>query len=523
MVVDVLIFRRKVNPMFNWPFQKGNKKKKASSSTTQTPSPKTISELLETLGQSADFQKQTVVNINSKQPFWISYIKPLADSKVIQKHILSSLLYSPIETLEDLKKFVPIDEIVITSKIALAEEKLHEGFVLVQLNKLASEFALIKAQRTVVRNVSIPEVEFSVVGPKESFVESLETNLHLLRRRIPDNRLTVKSLKIGKLSKTKISIIFIEGIADKENVNTVIQRIKDIEFDQIVDSSFIVQIISDNHHSPFPQLLDTERPDRAASSLAEGKVVILVDGSPHALIGPSTLVEFFSSFEDYFLNWYIASFFRLIRLFSVAFSVLITPIYVATLNYHYEMIPKDLLGTLITSRREIPLPPILEALFLELTIELLREAGARLPTKVGQTIGIVGGIVIGTASVEAGLTSNVLLIIVALAALASFTTPVYKIGNTIRLIRFPFLLFAELWGMLGILFCFCIAMAHLIHLTSLGRPFLAPIFPLRMKDLKDALIRLPFSNQSRRPQYLRTHKPVRFSKRKAKQKKDIDE
>jgi hypothetical protein len=502
--------------MFKWLFQKRNK-------TKQTLSSKTVSELLSTLGQSMDFQKRAFTNINSKQHFWVSYIEPLVDFEIVQKNILSYLLHSPIETLDDIKQVIPVENIIITSNVTVVEEKMHEGYLFVQLNEFANKGALIKAQRSVIRNVSIPEVEFSVVGPKETFLESLEINLHLLRKRIPSNNLTIKILKIGKLSKTKIAIVYIKGIADDENVNTVIQRINDIEFDQIVDSSYIEQIISDNHNSPFPQLLDTERPDRVASILTEGKIAVIVDGSPHALIGPTTLVEFFASFEDYFLNWYIASFFRLIRLFSVAFSVLITPIYVATLNYHYELIPKDLLGTLITSRREIPFPPIVEALFLELTIELLREAGARLPTKVGQTIGIVGGIVIGTASVEAGLTSNVLLILVALAALASFTTPVYKTGNTIRLMRFPFLLFAELWGLLGVVFSFCFLMGHLLQLTSLGRPFLEPIYPLRVADLKDALIRLPFSSQSKRPQQLRPSQPIRFSRKKAKQKKDIDE
>jgi hypothetical protein len=293
--------------------------------------------------------------------------------------------------------------------------------------------------------------------------------------------------------------------------------------DEITDSSYIVQIISDNQNSPFPQLLDTERPDRISAILAEGKVAIFVDGSPHALIGPTTLVEFFSSFEDYYLNWILSSFFRLIRLFAVVFSILVTPIYVATLSYHYELIPQDLMSTLVASRRAIPFPPILEALFLELTIELLREAGARLPTKVGQTIGIVGGIVIGTASVEAGLTSNILLIFIALAALASFTTPVYRIGNTIRLLRFPFLLFAELWGLLGIVVCFCFLLTHLLRLTSLGRPYLEPLYPPRWQDFKDAFIRLSFDKQRKRPFLLDTEQPSRFHKKPAKNKKDIEE
>ncbi|MGG1576171.1 spore germination protein, partial [Fictibacillus sp. NRS-1165] len=225
----------------------------------------------------------------------------------------------------------------------------------------------------------------------------------------------------------------------------------------------------------------------------------------------------------YFITWHIASFFRLLRLFSVMFSVLSSPIYVAVLTYHYQMIPKDLLSPLIASRSGIPFPPIMEAIILELTIELLREAGARLPTKVGQTIGIVGGIVIGTAAVEAGLTSNVLLIIVALAALASFTTPVYQMSNTIRIIRFPFLLAAQFWGIVGVSMCFGFFLSHLLKLTSLGRPYVGPVYPLRLKDLKDSLYRLPFEKLSRRPMQLLPEDPIRFNKTRAEKKQDIDE
>ncbi|QIZ68872.1 spore germination protein [Geobacillus subterraneus] len=488
-----------------------------------TAPPPSVWATLQTLGSSMDFQTKVYRNDTSGLYLWVSYMKPMVDIETVARSIFPYLFHRPFSSLEDIRQALPIDDAYISSDPNDVKAKLLEGYLFVRLHETDETGLLIKAQKTLERTLTIPEVEFSVVGPKESFIESLETNLYLLRKRIPIDRLTVKMTRVGTLSKTKVAVVYIDGIANPDNVQTVLQRIEQVEFDEMIDSSYIVQIISDNRHSPFPQLLDTERPDRVAAVLAEGKVAIMVDGSPHVLIGPTTLVEFFSSFEDYFLNWTIASFFRLIRLFSVTFSILITPIYVATLNYHYELIPKDLLGTLITSRREIPFPPILEVLFLELTIELLREAGARLPTKVGQTIGIVGGIVIGTASVEAGLTSNVLLILVALAALASFTTPVYKIGNTIRLMRFPFILFAEMWGLLGVAFCFCIVMTHLLYLTSLGRPFLAPLYPPRWRDLKDAFIRLPFTSQSKRPETLRTEQPIRFNRKKAKEKRDIDE
>lgn len=476
-----------------------------------------------TFKKSKDFYKSYYLNDKANIQFCLAFMETLVDEQIIQQSLLPPLLETNLQSISDVKGILPLTDIEISNDKSIIEQKLLNGYVMLTLENNADTFAFIATQKEIVRSLTTPEIEFSVVGPKEAFVESLGQNLNLIRKRLPVKELIVEEFTLGSLSNTRVAMLYMDGITNEENINTVRQRLEEIEFDAITDSSYIVQLISDNANSPFPQLLDTERPDRVAGILAEGKIAIVVEGSPHVLIGPTTLVEFFSSFEDYFLNWFVASFFRLIRVFAVLFSILATPLYVAILTYHYELIPGDLVGTLVTSRQVVPFPPILEAIFLELTIELLREAGARLPTKVGQTIGIVGGIVIGTASVEAGLTSNVLLIIVALAALASFTTPVYKMANTIRLLRFPILLFAELWGLLGIVFAFCILLTHLLRLTSLGRPFLEPIFPPRFQDLKDSFIRLPFAKQSLRPIYLRTKDRVRFNEGKAKMKKDIDE
>lgn len=472
------------------------------------------------LAKSSDFQQIQFTNDKTKLNFNLIFSTSLVDKKIIQESVLPSLLKENFTTINDAKEIIPIPDVEISENSSDIEKKIFSGYVLLTVDEEENKYCFFAAQKENGRTIGIPEVEFSVIGPKESFVESLDQNLNLIRKRIPVKELIIEEVKIGKLSQTKIGILYIDGITNTENINTVRQRLKDIEFDELIDSSYLIQMISDNKNSPFPQLLDTERPDRVSASLAEGKIAIIVDGSPHALIGPTTLIEFFSAFEDYFVNWIMSSFFRLLRLFAVAFSVLVTPVYVATLSYHYELVPRDLLSALVATRRAVPFPPILEALFLELTIELLREAGARLPTKVGQTIGIVGGIVIGTASVEAGLTSNVLLIFIALAALASFTTPVYRMGNSIRLLRFPFLLFAELWGFVGIILCFCFLMGHTIRLTSLGRPYLEPIYPTRIKDFKDAFIRLPLDKQTKRPIFLQTSETKRFKPNK---KKDIDE
>lgn len=481
-----------------------------------------LEELEKSLSRSHDFQKNIYSNRQTGLCFSFTYYKTLTDQKVITKSLLPQLLQGNFNNIDNLKRLLPSASIQICEDLSIAEYLLLNGYVMITTEAENTKAAFMAAKCTYVRELTHPEVEQTVLGAKEAFVESLENNLNLIRKRLPTSELIIEEYLIGSISRTVVAVLYIEGITNVDYVSKVKERIENIDFDEITDSSYISQLISDNKNSPFPQVLDTERPDRAAAVLAEGKVVIAVDGSPHVLITPTTFAEFFSSFEDYFINWTIASFGRILRALSVIFSIQVTSIYVATLTYHMELIPTDLLGTLVTSRQHIPLPPFYEALILELVIELLREAGARLPTKVGQTIGIVGGIVIGTASVQAGLTSNVLLIIIALAALASFTTPVYKMNNSIRYLRFPFLFFATLWGFVGVLFCSCILLTHMIRLTSLDRPFLAPFYPPRYRDLKDSFIRFPF--QPLRPVYLRTQNPYRFQpQEKTKVKKDIDE
>nr|WP_318281076.1 spore germination protein [Paenibacillus bovis] len=467
--------------------------------------------LLQNFVNSDDFTQFTVKK--NKAVLCIGYYESLVDSEMVHRDVLPFL--KTYKVISSLSSEIPIEDIIITSDPAIIQINVSRGYLIIFDTNNIDVVALVNVKLEKGREVSLPEVEFSVIGPKESFVESLDMNINLIRKRLPTSLLKTKEIIVGSLSQTRISVLFIEGIANQENVNTIVQRISDLKIDQIHDSSTVTQLIQDNQHSPFPQIIDTERPDRIAAVLGEGKVAILVDGAPHGLIAPTTIFEFFSAFEDYYLNWAVASFFRIIRFFAVLFSIMITPLYVAVITYHYELIPKDLISTLVISRSAIPLPPILEALILELTIELLREAGARLPTKVGQTIGIVGGIVIGTASVEAGLTSNVLLIFVALAALASFTTPVYQMGNTIRLIRFPYLLMAHYIGLIGVAISFCFLLIHLLRLSSIGRPFLEPIFPPRVQDLKDAIIRLPISFPDKRPIALQSENTRRFSKKKA--------
>lgn len=505
-------------------FPKKNKKQKKETTPTKEKK-ETVIDLYDVLKESKDFiyfehKKETM-------SCWVSFFSTLVNVEYAHRDVFPYIYKNNIHNLKDIQANLPIEKIMITTDVHEIQSKILQGYIIIQMTENDTEALIIPAVSLKGRQVDRPEIETSIIGPKEAFVESIDTNLNLIRKRLQIPQFYVKEVRVGKISKTKVAVLYIEGIANKENVNTVMQRLNDIEYDSMIDSAILSQMISDNKNSPFPQFIDTERPDRVAGTLYEGKVVILVDGSPHALTTPTTIVEFFSSMDDYLIPWHIASIFRLLRLFAVAFSVAASAMYVAILTYHYQLIPKDLMATLISSRSVIPFPPVLEAFILELTIELLREAGARLPTKIGQTIGIVGGIVIGTASVQAGLTSNVLLIIVAMAALASFTTPNYRMATSIRLIRFPFIIAAQLCGIIGVALCFGFFVAHLLKLTSLGRPYIEPIFPLRMTDLKDAFVRLPYNKQSTRPMFLRPEDPGRFSWKRAQnknsKKKDIDD
>ncbi|WP_459501043.1 spore germination protein [Bacillus sp. C1] len=465
-------------------------------------------------------------NITEDGNLCMFYYKSVVEELIVKRFILTPIKrqLEQIQNIADLANIVSIEDIIPAPSIDDVREKLLGGYVLIKLQNSAhaTEYALIRAESTVLgkRLYNDTENEYSVIGPKVGFVESIDTNLHLLRRSIVTEQLVFKKIVVGSISKTTVVVAYIEGITNEQFINTTTQRLKDIDFDVPFDATMIEQFISDNSNSPFPLLLPTERVDRAVFALINGEVLILTDGSPYALAGPATLLDFFVSPEDYYLPWLIGSFFRIIRFFGAIFSLFSSAIYTAILTFHYQMIPADLLGPIIFSRANVPFPPVLEALFLEITIELLREAGARLPTKVGQTIGIVGGIVIGQASVEAALTSTILLIAVALSALASFTTPTVKMSTTIRLLRFPLILLAGAFGGLGLIVGFIFILAHLVQLKSLGSPYLLPLYPFRGLSSTDGFIRWPFSQTAQRPSFLRPKSNWRYSPNKAKQKRD---
>lgn len=421
----------------------------------------------------------------------IVYLDFLVDGNTLNEHILNKLDKSIDRSPISIKEKITISEIDISNQLDNCIYAMLNGAVLIHIEG-HEEIVIAKISSLQTRSLSVPENESLVIGSQIGFNESLSTNVSLVRRYIVNPELCNEKYSIGKKTNTSLSILYIHGIAPEDHVNTVRQRITDLDISDLIDSSELVQLIDDSSLSIFPQMLLTERPDRFCEGLLSGKVGIVVNGSTMAILCPYTFVEFFQSREDQNLRWQISTFLRLLRFIAIFISVFATPIYVAALTFHYEIIPQPLLVPLSESRAIVPFPPIIEALFLELIIELLREAGARLPTKIGQTIGIVGGIVLGTAAVQAGITSNILIIIIALGALSSFATPNYTMGNVIRILRFPIIILAGIWGFYGIMIAFCIMLIHLLRQTSLGAPYMAPFYPPRWKDWTNSIVRMPF-------------------------------
>ena len=505
--------------MFNWKAGKKIQEKEIAHSLN-------VDELKEQLNSEikscSDLTFRTMKRDGKKLVF--CFISSLIDTAEMEEFILA-----PIQSnqkinweVEEIAQILPVAQISATNQLKEIVPALIEGNVYIYADGNHCGI-LANVSKTVERSIEKAETESLVYGPKIAFTESLISNVNIIRSNLKDPNLCMEDLTIGTRGKSKAKLIYIKGIADEENVNTFRQRIADLKIDHVQDSTILGQLLEDNTWTVFPQLMTTELPDRITISLLSGKVAVLLDRSPDAIYGPTPFFTFFESTEDLYMRWNMGLFLRILRLTATFLSVLLTPAYVAVLTYHYEIIPSPLLVSLGQSRSNVPFPPVFEALLLEFVIELLREAGARLPTKVGQTMGIVGGIVIGQAAVDAGFTSNILIIIIALSALGSFTTPSYLMGTAIRMLRFPIILIAGLWGGIGIMVAFCFFIIHLLKLTTLGRPYLTPIYPFRWRDLGYSLFRFPIKFLPYRPV---TNHPVdnyRFSPKTAKKQKDVDE
>lgn len=440
--------------------------------------------------------------INGQIKAVLVYIEGLSSMEEVENYVLAPLMaetangvHSPRELLE---KKIHISKIKEIKTVADCIENISIGnpVILIEQEIIGISLGLAKWEK---RSIEEPQSEGVLRGPREGFVETLGINTSLLRRKIKTSNFKMKSMKIGSLTETNLVIAYIEGLADPTLIEEVEKRLLRIDIDSVLESGYIEELIEDNSFSPFPQLVNTERPDIAAANLLEGRVVILVDGTPFVLIAPISFITLLQSPEDYYQRFLISSLIRLLRFVFMAFSLLLPSLYVAVLTYHQEMVPTALLISMASSRESVPFPALVEALMMEIVFEALRESGVRLPKQVGAAVSIVGALVIGQAAVQAGLVSAPMVIVVAITGIASFLVPHYTQGIALRMLRFPIIFLAGSLGLLGVILGVIAIVVHLCGLRSFGVPYLTPIAPLKGLDLKDTLIRAPWWKMNTRP------------------------
>ncbi|WP_371916032.1 spore germination protein [Paenibacillus sp. P3E] len=341
------------------------------------------------------------------------------------------------------------------------------------------------------RTVSESQNELVVIGPQEAFIEDVQTNLSLLRHKIKHSDLKTIHFSIGRYTKTDVYLVYIEGLCKPEIVEEFKKKLGDITVDGVLGINGIAEQMKKGQYSPFPIFQYTERPDSVAASLMEGRVGLMQDGTPSALLTPVTFFSMLQSSEDYYQSFYAGSWIRLVRFFFSIVSMLLPALYVAITTFHSQIIPSDLLITIAAARENIPFSALTEALIMELTFEALREAGTRIPKPVGQTVSIIGGIVIGQAAVQAGIVSAPMVIVVSITGIASYIIPHLDLGLTFRMLRFVMLILGGTLGLLGVIVAAFAIYGHLANLRSFGTPYLQPVAPLVFQDWKDTLLRVP--------------------------------
>lgn len=422
------------------------------------------------------------------------YLDTMADKDKIQEYIFKPLMEAEELQLERVLQ----SNLQKNDNLIKAKQALLNGFCILFFDG-HKEFYVVEVAITKDRTIMEPNNEQVIQGSHEGFIENLLTNLHLIRKSIRTSDLTLEHLSVGDQIQSKIALVYMKGLANEEIINEFKRRVGHISIDHLPSVGFLQELIEDSTWSPFPQILTTERVDRVAGHLNEGRVAVLMEGNPSCLIIPVTFFAFFHSPDDYNSRWMIGTFIRAMRLMSIFIAVNLPAIYIAVIGFHFEVLPDDLVLPIVSSIRNIPFPPLIEALLMELTIELIREAGVRLPSRIGQTIGIVGGLVIGDAVVRAGLISNTMIVVVAITAVAAYCIPTTEMSDAVRFLRFPHMLLASTFGFVGIIFGFMITLAHLCRLESFGTPYFAPWAPFRLKDMKDTFIRLPLWKFNTRP------------------------
>lgn len=435
----------------------------------------------------------------------IVYLNSLVDQEVINHDVIKLLQHyeAPEKEPLDILKFL-IDNILYFNDVKKVKDfstiisSIVQGKAVVFIDGIAEALELDVVTKEK-RSIEEPETERVVRGPRDGFIEHLSTNVALLRYRLPIPEFRVEESEVGARTKTKVVVCYIEDIANPTLVEEMKKRIDAIEIDGVLDSGYAEQFLEDNPLSPFPQLINTERPTKVVGNLLEGRVAVMFEGSPSALIAPATFNQFYHTTEDYNEHWVISSFVRVFRILALLFSLTFSSLYVTVISFHPELIPAKYVVAASSGRHSIPFPVILEVLLLELAMEVLREASIRMPQQVGGALSIVGVLVVGQSAVQAGFVSPITVVIIGMSTIGSFAIPSYNAANTFRMLRFLLIILAGTLGLLGLALGLMVVVNHMLSLRSFGVPYMDPYAPFNMKAMKDSIIRFPFYKLKKRP------------------------
>lgn len=438
------------------------------------------------------------------------FMNGLADLNMIQSAILDSLIDlnqtksefdpslhdSPLIYLKE--KALSVGDISSIQGLSSLFTHLLSGDAILLLNGYAEGLRIGVTGREE-RNVGEPNSQPSIRGPMDAFTENIQTNISLIRRRIKDPHLWLEIHEIGRVTKTNIAIMYQKNIANDQIIQEVRCRLDEIDIDGILESGYIEEFIQEKKATPFPTVYNSERPDTIVAGILEGRVAILIDGTPFVLLVPALFIHFMQTPEDYYQRADISTLIRIIRYMSFLIVLLAPSMYIAITTYHQEMLPTNLLLNLAAQREGVPFPAFIEALLIEIVYEILREAGVRMPRTVGQSVSIVGTLVIGQSAVEAGIFSAAMVIIVSITAISSYVIPSNAMSISVRMIRFVLMGLAASFGLFGILSGVIILILHLNSLRSFGIPYMSPLAPFEPKDQKDTLFRFPWPHMLTRP------------------------
>jgi spore germination protein len=460
-----------------------------------------------TLGEPSDLIVRETSLGGTDKKCAIVYISGLVDQDLVNNNILK-VIQSNMNEIDPnqidvvFQDIIAITEIKKGKKFDEAIDSLLSGSTIFFLDEMDTVL-ILGTTGGEKRSIEEPQSEALIRGPRDGFVESVHTNIALIRQDIKNPDLRFKSYEAGKHSKRTIVLSYIDGMVNPIILKEVNRRLKSIDLDIVSESGFVEQWIEDSFLSPFPQMINTERPDRVSSALLHGKVGILVDGTPFVLIAPITYSETLKSLEDYYERWIVGTLIRLLRYVGAFVALFLPAIYIALVSYHQGMIPTQLAFSIASTREGVPFPSFVEAMLMIITMEILQEAGARLPKNLGQTVGIVGGLVIGESAVSANVVSPIMVIVVALTAISSFTNPSYSAGIGFRMLRFFFMIAAAILGLYGIILAYIMLNIHFANLKSFGVPYSVPFAPALLKDWKDSAIRAPITMLEKRPTYMK--------------------